>query len=109
MTTVLEKFDINIDSDGNPLLEGGYAPIGEEIVATGFKVIGDIPDDIAGAYVRNGPNQRYQPNGRFHIFDGDGMLHAMRFENGELTYRNRFIRTEGFLAETEAGRARITG
>ena len=105
MTTVLEKFDINIDSDGNPLLEGGYAPIDEEIVATDFKVIGDIPDDIACAYVRNGPNQRHQPSGRFHIFDGDGMLHAMRFENGELTYRNRFIRTEGFLAEAEAGQS----
>ncbi len=103
MMDVLNRFDINIDTDGNPLLEGGYAPIETEIIATDLEVVGEIPRDIAGAYVRNGPNQRFQPYGRYHIFDGDGMLHAIRFEDGEISYRNRFIRTEGFLAEGEAG------
>lgn len=105
MTTVLNKYDINFDTDGNPLLEGGYAPISEEIVASGLEIIGDVPKDIAGAYVRNGPNQRFEPYGRYHIFDGDGMLHAMRFDDGEVTYRNRFIVTEGFQAEGEAGKS----
>ena len=105
MISILDRYDIKIDTDGNPLLEGGYAPIDQEIIATQFDIIGDAPQDIAGSYVRNGPNQRHQPYGRHHIFDGDGMLHAMRFQNGDLTYSNRFIRTRGFEAETKAGKS----
>ncbi|MEO2170038.1 MAG: carotenoid oxygenase family protein, partial [bacterium] len=32
-----------------------------------------------------------------------GMLHSIHFEDGSAQYRNRFVRTEGFLAEREAG------
>jgi len=103
MMTVDERFDIRIDSEGNPLLEGGYAPIECEVTAQNLEVIGEIPTDIAGAYVRNGPNPRYQPRGRYHIFDGDGMVHSALFENGKVTYRNRWIRTRGYEMESEAG------
>ncbi len=105
MVTVKERFEIRIDSEENPLLEGGYAPIEEEIEAFDLSAEGDIPTDLSGAYVRNGPNPRYQPRGRYHMFDGDGMLHAARFENGSVSYRNRWIRTRGFEMEGEAGRA----
>ena len=39
----------------------------------------------------------------YHPFDGDGMLHIVGFRDGKAFYRNRFVRTDGFLAENEAG------
>ncbi len=94
---------------GNPYLLGAYAPIFEEIVAKDLKVIGEIPKDIYGVYVRNGPNQRFAPEGHYHWFDGDGMLHAVQFENGKATYRNRWIRTKNFLEEEAAGHSMWQG
>ncbi|MCG8443167.1 MAG: carotenoid oxygenase family protein, partial [Caulobacterales bacterium] len=105
MITVKDRHEIRIDTDGNPLLEGGYAPIEQEIVADCLAVVGEVPANLSGAYVRNGPNPRFQPRGRYHLFDGDGMLHAARFSGGEVSYRNKWIRTRGFEMEGEAGRS----
>jgi carotenoid cleavage dioxygenase-like enzyme len=33
-------------------------------------------------YLRNGPNRRYAARGRYHWFDGDGMVHAVYLEDG---------------------------
>jgi len=93
----------------DPYLGGNYAPIDTEIVAHDLPVIGQIPRDLAGVYVRNGSNPRFAPKGRYHWFDGDGMLHAVHFEDGRASYRNRWIRTEGLAAELEAGHALWTG
>ena len=47
--------------------------------------------------------------GRYHPFDGDGMLHQIAFHDGHASYRNRFVRTDGFLAEQEAAESLWTG
>ncbi|MBW8711814.1 MAG: carotenoid oxygenase family protein, partial [Mycobacterium sp.] len=39
----------------------------------------------------------------YHPFDGDGMMHIVVFRDGKAFYRNRFVRTEGFLTENEVG------
>ncbi|MGH3624272.1 MAG: carotenoid oxygenase family protein, partial [Sciscionella sp.] len=93
----------------NPYLLGVYAPVHTEIDAADLRVIGEIPRDLNGVYLRNGPNPRYPPKGRYHWFDGDGMVHAVHFENGTARYRNRWVRTKAFDAETEAGKALWTG
>lgn len=93
----------------NPYLAGKYAPVYDEIAVDDLKVIGEIPRDLNGVYVRNGPNPRYQPRGRYHWFDGDGMLHAVHFENGKASYRNRWIRTEAFQRESDARDSLWTG
>ncbi len=72
-------------------------------------VRGTIPDDLNGVYIRNTENPLFEPIRRYHPFDGDGMLHAISFENGEARYANRFVRTEGFLAEQEARRSLWAG
>jgi carotenoid cleavage dioxygenase len=64
-------------------------------------VVGTLPQDLNGLFVRNGPNPALPPQGRYHWFDGDGMLHAMLFERGRVQYRNRYIATRG-LAEEQA-------
>ncbi|MGI9169304.1 MAG: carotenoid oxygenase family protein, partial [Caulobacteraceae bacterium] len=88
----------------HPYLNGAWTPLLEEVNAEDLEVIeGDIPDDIDGVYLRNTENQIHQPLGRYHPFDGDGMIHQIDFHGGRASYRNRFIRTRGFLAEQEAG------
>ncbi len=88
----------------SPMLEGPFAPVSAEIVTWNLRVIGEVPRDLDGVYLRNGPNPRWAPIGRHHWFDGDGMLHAAQFHDGRVTYRNRWIETAGFLAEATAGR-----
>jgi carotenoid cleavage dioxygenase-like enzyme len=87
-----------------PMIEDAYAPVAAEQVFENMTVIGEIPADLNGVYLRNGPNQRYQPNGRYHWFDGDAMLHAAHFDRGRVTYRNRWLRSAGFIANERAGR-----
>ncbi|MAQ13254.1 MAG: 9-cis-epoxycarotenoid dioxygenase [Sandaracinus sp.] len=89
----------------SPYLEGAYAPVDREIEAELVAREGAIPDDVAGSYVRNGPNPRFRAEGGHHWFDGDGMLHAARIADGRVFYRNRWIRTAGFRREEEAGKA----
>ena len=89
----------------NPALAGNNAPIHEESVFTDLPVIGTVPADFGGLYVRNGPNAFFEPTWRYHAYDGDGMLHAVRFEHGKVTYRNRWIRTGAFNEEQAAGKA----
>lgn len=89
----------------NPYLAGNFAPIRTEITVEDLPVIGEIPTDLNGMFVRNGPNPQFPPLGRYHWFDGDGMLHGVRIENGKASYRNRYVRTMGYEAERAAGKA----
>ena len=100
------RLTIRPDND-NPFLQGPFRSNAREYTADtdSLKVIGEIPRDLDGMFVRNHHNQIHEPLGTYHPFDGDGMLHAMRFEDGRAEYRNRFVRTTGFYAEQAAGRS----
>jgi len=93
----------------NPYLDGNFAPVHEEITSLDLKVIGELPSDLSGMFVRNGPNPQFPPLGQYHWFDGDGMLHGVRISNGKAQYRNRYVRTKGFKIERDAGHAIWTG
>ena len=84
---------------------GAFAPINEEWVTDDLAVDGEVPQDLTGLYVRNGPNRRFEAPGRYHWFDGDGMLHAVRFDRGRVQYRNRWVMTDGLADEVKAGHA----
>jgi carotenoid cleavage dioxygenase-like enzyme len=105
MLKVEREIPLQITQNNNPFLTGLFAPVSREITADDLPVIGEIPRDLEGVYLRNGPNPTLQPRGRYHWFDGDGMVHAVAFRDGKATYRNRWIRTAGFAAEQEAGHA----
>lgn len=88
----------------NPYLSGNYAPELEEHVWTDMRVIGTIPDDLRGNFLRIGPNPLYVPDPvTYHLFDGDGMIHGVEFRDGKATYRNRFVDTEGLRKERAKG------
>jgi len=95
--------------ESNPYLAGPYAPIHTEIEASDLVVIGEIPRDLDGVYLRNGPNPQFAPVGRYHWFDGDGMVHSMHFHDGQATYRNRWVRTDAFERERANGDVQWVG
>ncbi len=94
-----------IDTRGNPYLEHLHAPTRREIDAPDLQVIGDVPLDLNGIYLRNGPNPIHNPPGVHHWFDGDGMMHGVHIRDGKISYRNRWVRTLGLQAEEAAGQA----
>jgi len=71
---------------------------------------GKIPAELKGTLFRNGPGL-LEVNGQrlHHPFDGDGMVCAIAFDGGRAHFRNRFVRTEGFLAEQKAGKILYRG
>src|SRR5437867_4955768 len=97
------------ESDVNPFLRGNFAPWRTEGSADRLEVIGDLPRDLCGTYYRTGPNPAFEPPGRYHWFDGDGMIHAIRLEDGCAFYRNRWVESDGLKAERTAGRALYPG
>ncbi len=88
-----------------PVLQGGFAPIEDELDIELTDIEGEVPKDLTGMYVRNGPNRRFEAPGRYHWFDGDGMLHAVRFAGGKVRYQNKWVMTEGLRDELAAGSA----
>ena len=97
-------------ADHGPMLSGAFAPVTDELEISDLPLLhGAIPADLNGVYMRAGPNPRFAPNGRYHPFDGDGMIHAAQFKNGRLTYRNRWLRTDAWLEEDAAGQAQFYG
>ncbi len=94
----------------SPYLLDEYRPVSEETPAVALETIeGAVPRALHGSFVRNGPNPRFEPLARHHWFDGDGMLHAVRFEDGVARYSSRYVRTDDFGAETAAGQGLFRG
>ena len=88
----------------NPFLTGNNEPVYKEITATELEVIGEVPADISGSFLRTGPNPFYVPDeDKYHIFDGDGMIHGVSFKDGKATYRNRFVQSKGLSEERAKG------
>lgn len=71
---------------------------------------GEIPKELEGTLFRNGPGLlEIHGTPLRHPFDGDGMISAISFQNGRVHYRNRFVRTEGYVQEREAGKMLYRG
>lgn len=90
--------------DDHPYRTGPWRPQHNEWRADDLEVVqGRVPDDLDGVYLRNTENPLHPPAQHYHPFDGDGMIHSVEFCNGKANYRNRFVRTDGFRADNEAG------
>ena len=87
--------------DDHPYRTGAWRPQHQEFDAWNMECVGDLPDDLNGVYLRNTENPLFEPIKRYHPFDGDAMLHSISFNNGEVQYSNRFVRTDAFLAEQD--------
>lgn len=83
--------------------QGGYESLKEEFDYSIDDVEGTIPPELHGTLFRNGPGLFERDGHRVHHpFDGDGMICAIGFENGRAHFRNRYVRTQGFVEEEKA-------
>ncbi|MET0317848.1 MAG: carotenoid oxygenase family protein [Rhodococcus fascians] len=91
-------------------LNGVFAPQREEVDVVDLPVVGEIPADLKGSYLRNGPNPRFDPIGSFVFpLDGDGMVHRVGNADGRASYTNRFVRTPMVELEEQRGEAIWSG
>ncbi|HEX5644173.1 MAG TPA: carotenoid oxygenase family protein [Erythrobacter sp.] len=89
----------------HPYLSGHHEPVRFEATAPDLVVEGELPRDLAGVFYRNGPEPLYPTReGDYHWFDGDGMVYVLHFEDGRVSLRNRWVRTEKFELEKAAGK-----
>ena len=87
----------------NPFLKGYYAPVNTEADAAHLHITGEMPRELLGTLYRNGPNPQFAPRGPYHWFAGDGMIHAFHLENGNVSYKNRWVRTPKWEIENKEG------
>jgi carotenoid cleavage oxygenase len=88
------------DTVENVYLKGNFGPVQEEVVAYDLPVTGSLPVELAGRYLRNGPNPIGPVDLRtHHWFVGTGMVHGVRLRDGKAEwYRNRYVRGDEVAA-----------
>jgi len=103
---VVQRYPSRLPADDDhPYRTGAWRPTLTEWNADALEVVaGQIPAGLDGVYLRNTENPLLPSLGRYHPFDGDGLLHSIRFAAGKARYRSRFIQTRGLAAELAAGR-----
>jgi carotenoid cleavage dioxygenase len=77
----------------NKYLDGPFAPVIDEVTAFDLPVTGQLPAELDGMYVRNGPNPFGEADPEhYHWFTGAGMVHGVRLDGGNAQwYRNRWV------------------
>ena len=88
----------------------GYQSLTQEYDYWIDEIEGEIPSELSGTLFRNGPGLLDVKGQPFHHpFDGDGMICAFSFGEGRVHFRNRFVRTQAFLEEGQAGKILYRG
>jgi all-trans-8'-apo-beta-carotenal 15,15'-oxygenase len=86
-----------------PSCRGGLENLDEEHDYQIEQIEGQVPHDLEGTFLRNGPGrQRIGGVPYGHWFDGDGMLAAFSIREGQVRFRNRYVRTPKYVDETTA-------
>ncbi|KAK7356119.1 hypothetical protein VNO80_15385 [Phaseolus coccineus] len=92
------------NTDPRLQLAGNFAPVPEHPLQHSLPVIGTIPEALNGVYLRNGANPLFQPKSGHHLFDGDGMVHAVKIADGNASYACRFTQTQRLMQESQLGK-----
>lgn len=82
----------------------GFRSLDTELSDHELPVEGEVPAWLSGTLLRNGPGKFEGDGTRLrHWFDGLAMLRKYEFDDGAVTYSNRFLRT-GAYEDATAGR-----
>lgn len=67
-------------------------------------VLGQIPQEIDGTFYRIMVDP-YEPPVEGNVpLDGDGNIHALRFKDGKVDFKTKYVETQRYLLERKAGR-----
>ena len=84
----------------------GFRSLTREIAdPVALPVEGKLPSWLKGTLLRTGPS-KFEVGARTynHWFDGLAMLHRFAFEDGGVTYANRFLKSRAFCAANATGK-----
>lgn len=101
-TSYKERFDKALND--YPILKA-WQGLAEDLSATKVQWQGTIPKEIVGLNMyRNGPGKKEYAGQRYsHFFDGDGFINRYELGRESLTHTGKFVRTDKFRQELEAG------
>lgn len=87
--------------------QGYFAPSRVEAEVRDLPVMeGEIPQEISGWFHRVAPDPQFPPRANDDIwFNGDGIVTAFHFHGGKVDLRQKWVRTDKFEAERNAGKA----
>jgi len=95
MLARLRRRKNTLTTSENPFLKGIHLPMKEQLSIGNLTTSGTIPSELAGSYLRIGPNPiQDKTDSEHHWFLGDGMVHGIHLKNGKAEwYKNRYIRS----------------
>mmetsp|Transcript_20305 Transcript_20305/g.37727 ORF Transcript_20305/g.37727 Transcript_20305/m.37727 type:complete len:510 (+) Transcript_20305:352-1881(+) len=107
LETLADNFGEDKSASGKEFRTGQFEPVkGDKVLGSdALEVSGTIPADVDGVFLRVGPNPVFEPKHGYHLFDGDGMVHAVSLspETGGSTYARHQIQTIKLQTELANG------
>ena len=88
------------------LFTGTLRPVRLEGDILDIEIDGEVPTQLNGTFHRVHPDQQFPP--KFdddQFFNGDGMVTMFRFRGGKIDFKQRYIHTDKFKLERDAGKA----
>ncbi|MFJ2689109.1 carotenoid oxygenase family protein [Pseudomonas sp. NPDC087336] len=83
-----------------------YYPSRVEVDIFDLEIEGTLPAVINGAFYQVSPDPQYPPMlGEDIFFNGDGVVSAFFFENGRVSLRRRYVKTDRLMAQRREGRS----
>ena len=83
----------------------GFSTLEEELDLENLPVKGTIPQWLSGTLIRNGPGKFEVGKEKLrHWFDGLAMLHKFSFNEGKVSYANKFLESKAYKSAVETGK-----
>jgi carotenoid cleavage dioxygenase-like enzyme len=101
-----KRYGNQVKFPDTPMFQGFNLPSRLEADIFELETTGTIPKDLNGTFFRIQPDHRFPPLFEEDIhFNGDGSVSAFRFSNGHVDFKQRYVQTERYKAETAARKA----
>ncbi|HXY79648.1 MAG TPA: carotenoid oxygenase family protein, partial [Candidatus Bathyarchaeia archaeon] len=92
-----------VDFSSQPTMKGFFAPTRFEADVYDCEVIGKVPAELNGAFVRLGGDWLYPPKFEDDSpFSMDGYINMFRFKNGVVDYKGRWVKTPRYKTDLAA-------
>lgn len=99
----MQKADILINMDKRKF-SLGFSTLDKEIAIEELPIKGTLPTWLSGTLIRNGPAKFEVGKKKLrHWFDGFAMLHKFSFQNGKVSYANKFLESKAYKYSKEKG------